>query len=105
MNKVMMIGRLTKDPEINEYGKGKNKSNFARYTLAVDRVGADGADFISCIVFGTGVEFVEKYLHKGMKIAVVGSLKTGSYENKKGDTVYTTDVVVNEHYFCEKKEK
>lgn len=103
MNKVELIGRLTKKPEINEYGKGKNKTKVARYTLAVDRVKSEETDFISCTVFGDGCDFVEKYLDKGMKIAVCGSIRTGSYENKEGETVYTTNVVVTEHYFCEKK--
>lgn len=102
MNKVILMGRLVADPEVSTYGK--DDELVARYRLAVDRVGSDGADFISCVVFGAGAEFVEAYLTKGKKIAIVGKLKTGSYEDKEGNTRYTTDVVVQEHYFCEKKE-
>lgn len=105
MNKVILIGRLTKDPVVKEFGKGKNANKVAKYTLAVDRVGSDESDFIRCSVFGSGADFAEKYLEKGKKIAVVGSIQSGSYENEDGETVYTMDVVVREHYFCEKKEK
>ena len=103
MNNVILIGRLTADPEVNEYGKGKNAGTVAKYRLAVNRAGSDEADFISCVAFGKGAEFVGEYLSKGMKIAVRGELRTGSYENKKGDTVYTTEVLVNQHEFCEAK--
>ena len=107
MNKVIEIGRLTKDPEIR-YSNGANGSTaVARYTLAVDRKfkqeGQPNADFINCIAFGKLGEFAEKYLHKGTKIAVVGRIQTGSYKNKDGNTVYTTDVVVEEQEFCESK--
>lgn len=104
MNKVELIGRLCGDPEVNSYGKGKNETVVAKYRLAVERPGVDEADFITCTTFNKGAEFVEKYLEKGMKIAIVGSLKSGSYENKEGITIYTTEVIVQEHYFCEKKE-
>lgn len=103
MNKVVLIGRLTKDPEVTEFGKGKSAGKVAKYTLAVDRAGTDDADFIRCSVFNSGADFVEKYLTKGMKIAVYGQIRTGSYEDKKGNTVYTTEVVVSEHEFCEPK--
>lgn len=103
MNKVTLIGRLVAEPEVKSYGKGKDKGIRARYRLAVDRIGSDESDFISCIAFGKNAEFVDKYLDKGMKIAICGSIRTGSYENDEGNTVYTTDVIVNEHYFCEKK--
>lgn len=103
MNSVVLIGRLTSDPEIREYGKGKNAGMVASYTLAVNRSGQDEADFIRCSTFNAGAEFVEKYLKKGMKIAVNGEIRTGSYENKKGDTVYTTEVIVKQHEFCEPK--
>ena len=103
MNKVVLIGRLTKDPEITEFGKGKNAGKVAKYTLAVDRPGTDDADFIRCSVFNAGADFVEKYLYKGIKIAVYGQIRTGSYEDKKGNTIYTTEVVVSEHEFCEPK--
>ena len=106
MNKVIEIGRLTKDPEIR-YSQGANTTCVARYTLAVDRKfkqeGQPNADFINCIAFGKLGEFAEKYLHKGVKIAVVGRIQTGSYKNKDGNTVYTTDVVVEEQEFCESK--
>lgn len=106
MNKVIEIGRLTKDPEIR-YSQGANTTCVARYTLAVDRKfkqeGQPNADFIKCIAFGKLGEFAEKYLHKGIKIAVVGRIQTGSYTNKDGQKVYTTDVVVEEQEFCESK--
>lgn len=106
MNKVIEIGRLTKDPEIR-YSQGTNTTCVARYTLAVDRKfkqeGQPNADFINCIAFGKLGEFAEKYLHKGVKIAVTGRIQTGSYKNKDGNTVYTTDVVVEEQEFCESK--
>lgn len=106
MNKVFLIGRLTKDPEVR-YSQGENSTAIARYTLAIDRKykkeGEQSADFISCIAFGKSGEFAEKYLHKGMKIAIIGRIQTGSYTNKEGQKVYTTDVVVEEHEFCESK--
>ena len=106
MNKVIEIGRLTKDPEIR-YSQGASSTCVARYTLAVDRKfkqeGQPNADFINCIAFGKLGEFAEKYLHKGVKIAVTGRIQTGSYKNKDGNTVYTTDVVVEEQEFCESK--
>ena len=106
MNKVIEIGRLTKDPEIR-YSQGASSTCIARYTLAVDRKfkqeGQPTADFINCIAFGKLGEFAEKYLHKGVKIAVTGRIQTGSYKNKDGNTVYTTDVVVEEQEFCESK--
>ena len=106
MNKVIEIGRLTKDPDIR-YSQGANTTCIARYTLAVDRKfkqeGQPNADFINCIAFGKLGEFAEKYLHKGVKIAVVGRIQTGSYKNKDGNTVYTTDIVVEEQEFCESK--
>lgn len=103
MNKVMLMGRLVAEPDVKSYGKGKDKGKIARYRIAVDRIGSDDSDFISCVAFGGNAEFVDKYLSKGMKIAIVGSLRSGSYENDEGNTIYTTDVIVNEHYFCEKK--
>ena len=106
MNKVILMGRLTKDPEIR-YSQGANTTCIARYTLAVDRKfkqeGQPTADFINCIAFGKLGEFAEKYLHKGVKIAVTGRIQTGSYTNKDGQKVYTTDVVVEEQEFCESK--
>ena len=106
MNKVIEIGRLVREPEIR-YSQGANTTCIARYTLAVDRKfkqeGQPTADFINCIAFGKLGEFAEKYLHKGVKIAVTGRIQTGSYKNKDGNTVYTTDVVVEEQEFCESK--
>ena len=106
MNKVILIGRVVRDAEIR-YSQGASSTCIARYTLAVDRKfkqeGQPNADFINCIAFGKLGEFAEKYLHKGTKIAVVGRIQTGSYKNKDGNTVYTTDVVVEEQEFCESK--
>lgn len=106
MNKVILIGRLTRDPDV-KYTQGDNPMAIARYTLAVDRRGRkDGqqsADFISCVAFGRSAEFAEKYLNKGTKIAVTGRIQTGSYTNRDGQKVYTTDVVVEDHEFAESK--
>ena len=104
MNKVILIGRLTADPDIR-YTNGNNA--VARYTLAVDRRfkkdGEQSADFISCITFNKAAEFAEKYLHKGSKIIVSGRIQTGSYTNKEGRKVYTTDVIVADQEFAESK--
>lgn len=107
MNKVILVGRLTRDPEIR-YTSGQNQTAVGRYTLAVDRrYKKEGdeqtADFINCVTFGRGAEFAEKYLHQGTKIAVVGRIQTGSYTNKDGQRVYTTDVVAEEQEFAESK--
>ncbi len=107
MNRVILMGRLTRDPEVR-YSQGENATAVARYTLAVDRRfnrNNDGqtADFINCVAFGRAGEFAEKYLHKGTKIAVTGRIQTGSYTNKDGVRVYTTDVVVEDHEFAESK--
>lgn len=102
MNKVVLIGRLARDPDIRT---AQNGTQVARYTLAVDRRGKKGeAEFISCIAFQKGAEFAEKYLRKGMKIAIAGHIQTGSYTNKDGQKVYTTDVVLDDQEFVEKKE-
>lgn len=102
MNKALLIGRLTKEPEVRYTGEGMA---VARYTLAIDRIGKDNqADFISCVAFGKNGEFAEKYLHKGIKIAVEGRIQTGSYE-KDGIKHYTTDIIVERHEFCESKSK
>lgn len=104
MNLAVLVGRLTRDPEVRVTD---SQMTVARYSLAVDRVGAkEGqptADFISCIAFGKSAEFVEKYLKKGMKIAIEGRIQTGSYTNKEGQKVYTTDIVVDRHEFCESR--
>lgn len=98
MNKVTLIGRITKDPQVMQNGDVK----VARYTLAVDRRSREkSTDFISCVTFGKGAEFAENYLHQGMKIAVFGHIQTGSYTNRDGKKVYTTDVVSEEHEFCD----
>ena len=108
MNNVCLVGRFTKDPKISETevkrDRKKEKLVIAWFTLAVDRIG-EGADFISCVAFGKTAEFIEEYFFKGMKAAVTGSIQTGSFENKDGDTVYTTEVNVARIEFCEKKEK
>ena len=107
MNKVVLMGRLTKDPDVR-YTQEAQPMCIARYTLAVDRRGKkqDGqqtADFISCVAFGKAGEFTEKYLHKGMKICVAGRIQTGSYTRQDGTKVYTTDVIADEQEFCENK--
>lgn len=106
MNKWLGIGRLTSDPEIR-YSQGENPLCIARYRLAIDKKykkeGEQETDFISCIAFGKQGEFAEKYLRKGMKIGVEGRIQTGSYTNKDGQKVYTTDIVVEAHDFCESK--
>ncbi len=105
MNKVILIGRLTREPEIR-YSSGENSTGIARYTLAVDRKynrEEQSADFINCVAFGKAAEFTEKYLHKGTKIAITGHLQTGSYTNKDGVKVYTTDVIIEEQEFAESK--
>lgn len=105
MNKVTLIGRPTADPDVR-YSNTQNGEQMciARYTLAVDRKGKDaGADFITCVAFGKNGEFAEKYVKKGNKYGICGRIQTGSYTNKEGKKVYTTDVVVEEHDFCESK--
>lgn len=106
MNKVILMGRLTRDPEAR-YSQGAQPLAIARYTLAVDRRGSkqgeQSADFINCIAFGKSGEFAEKYLHQGTKIVITGRIQTGSYTNRDGQKVYTTDVVVEEQEFTESK--
>ena len=106
MNKVILMGRLTRDPEVR-YSAGENALAIARYTLAVDRRfrrdGEASADFISCVSFGRTAEFAEKYFRQGLKIAVTGRIQTGSYTNREGQKVYTTEVVVEEQEFAESK--
>ena len=107
MNKVVLMGRLTKNPEIKYAGKD-NDMAVARYTLAVNRRykrdGEQEADFISCVTFGNSAEFAQKYLHKGMRIVIDGRISTGSYKDKDGKTIYTTDAVVEEHEFAQNKD-
>ena len=106
MNKVILCGRLTRDPEVR-YSSGENQTAVARYTLAVDRRfrrdGEPTADFIPCVIFGRSAEFAEKYFRQGLKIAVTGRIQTGSYTNRDGQKVYTTEVVVEEQEFAESK--
>lgn len=107
MNKVVLMGRLTRDPDVR-YSQGANAIAIARYTLAVDRRfkrenEEQTADFISCVAFGRSAEFTEKYLHQGTKMLVTGRIQTGSYTNKDGQRVYTTDVVVEDQEFAESK--
>ena len=107
MNKVILMGRLVRDPEVR-YSQGENATAVARYTLAVDRRSSranseESADFIGCVAFGRAAEFAEKYLHKGTKLVVTGRIQTGSYTNKDGVRVYTTDVVVEDQEFAESK--
>ena len=109
MNRVILMGRLTRDPNIS-YSQGGDNMAIARFTLAVDRRGRrqDGtdqqnADFISCVAFGRQAEFAEKYLRQGTKIAVTGRIQTGSYTNREGQKVYTTDVVLDDIEFAESK--
>ena len=108
MNKAILCGRLTKDPDVR-YSQGAEPQAIARYTLAVDRrgrgtkEGEQAADFISCVAFGKAGEFAEKYLKKGIKMIVTGRIQTGSYTNKEGVKVYTTDIVVEDQEFAESK--
>ena len=110
MNKVILMGRLTRDPDVR-YGAGGDSAPVVRYTLAVDRRvsrrdsgdSQQTADFIGCVVFGKGAEFAEKYLRQGTKVVVTGRLQTGSYINHEGQKVYTTDVVVEDQEFAESK--
>lgn len=106
MNKVILMGRLTRDPDVR-YTTGENPLAIAGYTLAVDRRfhkdGEATADFISCVVFGRAAEFAEKYFRQGLKITISGRIQTGSYTNREGRKVYTTEIVVEEQEFAESK--
>ncbi len=106
MNKVILMGRLTRDPEVR-YSAGDNSMAIARYTLAVDRrirkENEASADFIGCVAFGRNAEFAEKYFRQGMRVVITGRIQTGSYTNRDGKKVYTTDVVVEEQEFAESK--
>lgn len=108
MNKVILMGRLTRDPEVR-YSAGESSTAVARYTLAVDRRfrrnndGEQTADFIGCVAFGRSAEFAEKYFRQGLKVVVTGRIQTGSYTNRDGQRIYTTDVVVEDQEFAESK--
>ena len=106
MNKVILMGRLTRDPDV-KYTAGDNPMAIARYTLAVDRrfkkENEATADFISCVAFSRAAEFAERYFRQGIRIVVSGRIQTGSYTNREGNKVYTTDVVVEEQKFAESK--
>lgn len=108
MNKVILMGRLTRDPDVRVSNTADRQITVARYTLAVDRrAKRDGndqtADFISCVAFDRAAEFAEKYLHQGTKVLVTGRIQTGSYTNRDGQKVYTTDIMLEEQEFCESK--
>ena len=106
MNKAVLVGRLTRDPEVR-YSQGDNTTAVARYTVAVDRRfkrdGEPTADFIPCVVFGRSAEFAEKYFRQGIRVSVSGRIQTGSYTNKDGMKVYTTEVIVEEQEFAESR--
>ena len=107
MNKVILMGRLTRDPEVRYSQGGENPLAIARYTLAVDRRfrrdGEQTADFISCVSFGRTAEFAEKYFRQGMRVLVSGRIQTGSYVNKDGQRVYTTEVILDDQEFADSK--
>ena len=106
MNKVILMGRLTRDPDVR-WTQGQEQKATARYTLAVDRrirtENGQNADFISCVAFGKAAEFAEKWLRQGIKVVVTGRIQTGSYTNRDGQKVYTTDVVIEDQEFAESK--
>ena len=106
MNKVVLVGRLTRDPEVR-YSQAESATAIGRYTVAVDRKfkrgGEPTADFIPCVVFGRSAEFAEKYFRQGMRVSVSGRIQTGSYTNKDGVKVYTTEVIVEDQEFAESK--
>ena len=109
MNKVILMGRLTRDPDVRyiQRNNSQEQTCIARYTLAVDRRfkrdGEQSADFIGCVAFGRDAEFAEKYFRQGTKIIITGRIQTGSYTNRDGQKVYTTDIVVEEQEFAESK--
>ena len=109
MNKVILMGRLTRDPDVR-VSTGERQMSISRYTLAVDRRGRrtdnggeQTADFISCVAFDRAAEFAEKYFHQGMRVLITGRIQTGSYTNKDGQKVYTTDVIVEDQEFADSK--
>lgn len=106
MNSVNLIGRLTADPDYrNIQRKGSEDLAVTNFTLAVDRAGSEDADFIRCTAFGTAADFVDKYFTKGMRVGITGRIQTGSYENKNGDRVYTTDIIVEHMDFADGKKE
>ena len=106
MNFVVLMGRMARDPQIRTINTQSGDMSVANFTIAVDRTGKDkGADFISCKAFGKTADAIATYFHKGQRIAVQGSIQTGSYTNKDGVKVYTTDVIVNRWEFCESKQQ
>ncbi len=106
MNRVILMGRLTRDPEVR-YTSGENSMAVARYTLAIDRAikkqGEQSADFINCVAFSKAAEFAEKYFRQGMRVLVSGRIQTGSYTNKEGQKVYTTEVIIDTQEFADSK--
>lgn len=106
MNRVILMGRLTRDPEVR-YSTGENSMAVARYTLAIDRAikkqGEQSADFINCVAFSKAAEFAEKYFRQGMRVLVSGRLQTGNYTNREGQKVYTTDVILDSQEFADSK--
>lgn len=104
MNQVVLMGRLTRDPEVR-YSSGEKALAIARYTLAVDRrgKGEKAADFIPCVAFDRAAEFAEKYFRQGMRVLVSGRIQTGSYTNREGQKVYTTEVILTEQEFADSK--
>lgn len=104
MNKVVLMGRLTKDPDVRIV-QGGDPLKIARYTLAVDRIKRNEADFVPCKAFGKAADFTEKFLRKGMKVCIDGRIQTGSYDREDGTRVYTTDVIVEHQEFCERKQQ
>lgn len=104
MNSVVLVGRLTDDPE-KRYTQGQEPMAVTKYRLAVDRFGGKEADFIGVVTFGKAAEFADDYFHKGMKVCIHGRIQTGSYTNREGKKVYTTDVVADQQEFCERKEQ
>ena len=106
MNKVILMGRLTRDPDVR-YSQGANATAVARYSLAVDRRfkrdGQPDADFFNCVSFGKQAEFVEKYLHKGIKVVIQGSLQNDNYQNREGQMVYRDQIMIDNIEFAESK--
>ena len=110
MNRVILMGRLTRDPEVR-YSQGERQMAIARYTLAVDRRGRRGqggdneqtADFIPCVAFDRAAEFAEKYFRQGMRVCVEGRIQTGSYTNRDGQRVYTTEVILDNQEFAQNR--